>query len=122
MPCMPSYWLQCSTAAAPGASAALCFISPGITSQTIRALGIGSVQVGALPLFSGGIEKAQVRRRLIFPCRHKIAFVVHEVILLADHDVMVVLVAVILEPDDIAIAAIALVDRPGLREGIVDDG
>src|SRR3954452_21747578 len=34
---------------------------------------------------------------------------------------MVVLVAIVFKPHDFAIAAIALVDRPGAREGIIDD-
>src|SRR5215813_7163003 len=93
-----------------------------MTSRAMRALIEGSAQADVLPLFAGGVKEAQVWRSLIFPRRHEIAFVVHEVILLADHDVVVVLGAVILEPHDIAVAAIALVDRPWPREGIVDDG
>src|ERR1043165_7837890 len=81
---------------------------------------LGSVLVW--PLFSGGIEEAQIRRSLILPRRHEITFVVDEIVLLADDNVVIVLGAVILEPHDIAVAAIALVDRPGMREGIVGDG
>src|SRR5215510_16407692 len=35
---------------------------------------------------------------------------------------MIVLRAIVLEPDDVAVAAIALVDGPWTREGVVDDG
>src|SRR6266446_1297688 len=52
------------------------------------------------PLFPGGIEEAQIRRSLIFSRRHEMAFVIHEVVLLADNDMMVVLGTVILKPQD----------------------
>src|SRR5215510_5251299 len=35
---------------------------------------------------------------------------------------MIVLRAIVLEPDDVAVAAIALVHGPRTREGVVDDG
>ena len=56
--------------------------------------------------------------------RHQeaVAFAADVIVLLADHDVMVVLVAIVLEPYDVAVAAVALVHRPGMREGVVDDG
>src|SRR5215470_1482439 len=62
-------------------------------------------------------EISQVRRRLVLSRRHQVAVSAHEIVLLADHDVVVVLGAIVLEPRHVAVATIALVHRPGMGEG-----
>src|ERR1700731_572361 len=67
------------------------------------------------------LEVAQVRRLLVFSRRHQIPVPAHEIVFLADDDMVVVLIAIVLEPPDLAVATIALVHRPWMREGIVND-
>src|ERR1700687_1701534 len=72
-------------------------------------------------LFPDLLEIAQIRRRLVFARRHQIAVPADEIIVLADDNVMIVLVAIVLVPRDLAVTTIAFVHRPGTREGVVDD-
>src|SRR6266702_4437243 len=51
-----------------------------------------------------GHEVAGVRRRLVFARRQQIAIAGEEVEFLTDHDVIVVLAALILRPEDFALA------------------
>src|SRR5262245_9654543 len=67
------------------------------------------------------IEIAQVRRALIFSGRHQKTVGAEEIIVPADDDVIVVLAALVLVPDDLAfLADIALRYGPGAHEGMVD--
>src|SRR5262247_1376753 len=66
------------------------------------------------------LEIAQVRRRLILARRHQQAVRAQHVVLLADSDVRIAFGADVLEPDEVALAAILLDHRPGARERIVD--
>src|SRR5260370_7130114 len=45
------------------------------------------------------VEESQIRGRLILPRRHQVAIIVHEVVLLAAQDMMVVFGAHIFEPN-----------------------
>src|SRR5262245_34716195 len=67
------------------------------------------------------LEIPKVGRRLILPGRHQKAVTVNVVVFPADNDVMIVFVAVVLEPFDLAFAPVALVHGPGVGEGVVDD-
>src|SRR6266581_4748836 len=54
------------------------------------------------------VEVAQVRRLLAFLGRHQIAVSAHKIVLLADHDVIVVLGAEVLVQLDIPLAPVGL--------------
>src|SRR6516164_356671 len=68
------------------------------------------------------LEVAQVRRGLVLARGHQIAVAAHEVVFLADDYVVVVLVAIVLVPHDLADAAVTLVDSPWTGQGVIDDG
>src|SRR5258708_4642648 len=70
------------------------------------------------------IEISRVRRRLVLAGRHQQTIRAHEIILLADRELLVVLAAIILGPvrTRILIAHVFLVDGPRSRQGMVDHG
>src|SRR5262249_2836623 len=77
--------------------------------------------IPALPLCL--IEIAQVGRGLVLAGRHQLAIGAQEIVVLADDDMVVVLAADVLVPDDVALLAdVSLGDGPRLGEGIVDHG
>src|SRR5229473_2648926 len=67
-------------------------------------------------------EITKIRRRLVLLGRHQHVVSAQEIILTADQNMMIVLGAVVLQPDRAGVAAISLRDRPGPRQGVVDDG
>src|SRR5262249_46555725 len=69
-----------------------------------------------------GPEVAGVRGRLVFSRRHQIAIAGEKVEFLADNDVIVVLAALILRPEDVALAPKCLQHRPGPGQRVVDGG
>src|SRR5262249_18685288 len=70
------------------------------------------------------LEVAQIRRLLAFLDRHQVAVGGHEIALLADIDVLVVLRAIVEIPDQIGtgLAHVSLGHRPGPRQRIVGGG
>src|SRR5262249_52336884 len=72
----------------------------------------GSIKSVSLPRL---IEVAQIRRLLAFASGHQIAVGAQKIILLADGDVVVGFIAIILVPDRIFLAAIALHHCPRPR-------
>jgi hypothetical protein len=68
------------------------------------------------------LEVPQVRLRLSLADRHEQAIGADDVIFLADLDVLVVVDAIVLEPDRLAATLIASGDRPGPRQGMVEGG
>src|SRR5215475_9346999 len=69
-----------------------------------------------------GPEIAGVRGRLVFARRHQIAIAGEEVVFLADNDMIVVLAALILRPQDVALAPVRLQHRPWPGQRVVDGG
>jgi hypothetical protein len=67
------------------------------------------------------LKISQVRRRLILSGRHEITIPAQEIIILANVDVMVILVAIVLHPSNFGLAPIGLVDCPRMREGVILD-
>src|SRR5215471_4081286 len=67
-------------------------------------------------------EVAGVRGRLVLARRHQIAIAGEEVEFLADNDVVVVLAALILRPEDVALAPERLQHRPWPGQRVVDGG
>src|SRR5260370_15819563 len=68
------------------------------------------------------VEVPQLRRRLILSGRHEGPVRALEEALAANEDVLVVLAAMILDPDRIAVALVAPGHRPGARQGVVVHG
>src|SRR5690349_4796685 len=75
-------------------------------------------------LFLSLLEVAQIRRLLAFLDRHQVAVGGHEIALVADEDVLVVLRTIIEVPHDVGtgLAHVALGHRPGPRERMIDGG
>src|SRR5438132_9876837 len=71
---------------------------------------------------SRGVEVAQVRRLLALLRGHQIAVGAHKVVLLADHDVIIVLGAEVLVPFGILLAPIVLHHFPWFGQRVVDGG
>ena len=69
-----------------------------------------------------GSEIAGVRGRLAFARWHQIAIAGEEVEFLSDNDVIVVLAALILRPEDVALAPERLQHRPWPGQRVVDGG
>src|SRR5215470_13247048 len=78
--------------------------------------------ISGSPSLPALLEIAQVRWRLVLARRHQQAVRAQHVVLLADGDVRIAFGADVLEPDEVALAAILFDDRPGARERIVDGG
>ena len=72
-------------------------------------------------LFLRLLKISQVGRRLILSGRHEITIPAQEIIMLADVDVMIVLVAIVLYPSNLGLAPIGFVNCPRLREGVILD-
>src|SRR5207249_11441923 len=95
----------------PGMTLRKCFSMTGTCSSRGRSL---------LRL----IEISQIRRRLVFLCRHQEAVETEHVILPANADVVVAFTANVFDPDRsrIGISAVSLFHRPGTCQGVVDRG
>ena len=65
-------------------------------------------------------EAAEFWGRLVLPCRHQVAVGAQEIEFLADDDVIVVLTALFLIPEDIALAMEGLHHHPGCGQCMVD--
>src|SRR5262245_35147408 len=59
-----------------------------------------------------GAKIAEVRRRLVLLGRHQHTVSAQEIVLAADQNVVVVLGAIVFQPDRVVVAAIPLRDRP----------
>src|SRR4029077_19160110 len=66
------------------------------------------------------VEIRQIRRRLILPGGHQGAVRALEIALAANEDVLVILGAMILDPDRVTVALVAPVHRPRARQGVVE--
>src|SRR5215470_11498782 len=77
------------------------------------------VRAGALS-FPRLLEISQVGRRLVLLCRHQVAVRAHHIDLLPDADMLVALGTNGLDPDRTAHAMVALDDRPGTGQSMVD--
>src|SRR5262245_43319506 len=73
-----------------------------------------------VPLLPGLSEIAQIRCCLALPGRHQIAIGADVVVLLADDDMLVVLVAAGFDPAWRLLATVGLVDRVRTGQGVVD--
>jgi hypothetical protein len=63
------------------------------------------------------LKISQVGRMLILSGRHEITIPAQEIIIFANVDVMIVLVAIVLYPSNVGRSPIGLVDCPRMREG-----
>src|SRR5215470_5462548 len=101
-------------------------IKHGVLPQTCRsavaAVTSACSGISGSPSLPALLEIAQVRWRLVFARRHQQAVRAQHVVLLADGDVRIAFGADVLEPDEVALAAIRLDHRPGAGERIVDGG
>ena len=68
------------------------------------------------------LEVGQIGRLLAFLCRHQLAVRPEKVVLLLDGHMVIVLGAIVLEPDRAGVAAEVFQHRPRPGERIVDDG
>src|SRR5262249_47349250 len=68
------------------------------------------------------IEIARVRRPLTLPRWHQVAIRAEIIILLADRDMIVVLVAIIFSPDRVSVALVALNHGPRTGQRVIDGG
>src|SRR6267154_5045272 len=66
------------------------------------------------------VEIFQIRRRLVLPGGHKGAVRALEITLAAKEDVLVVLGAMILDPDRVTVALVAPNHCPRARQGVVE--
>src|SRR5450755_5078580 len=68
------------------------------------------------------IEIFQVGRRLARPRRRQVALIADHIVLLAEHDLMIVLRTNKLVPDRVALAMVAPGHDPGSGQGMIDRG
>src|SRR6266446_8069405 len=99
-----------------------CRRAPASSGETAtRRQGEGMVAGEPQLSLSRLLEIAQIGRRLILAGRHQVAVATHEIVLLADDDVIVVLGTIVLVPAFVRDALIVLGHGPRLRERVIDD-